>query len=125
MEYSAEGKQAVVKYDMTRLTDDDLYLFNEGSHYRLYEKLGAHPMSVDGVTGTRFAVWAPNARQVSVTGEFNAATGAPARVSGGLIALPLYGFPGESDADFQATLDLINAARRNVEAAKKYTQHLC
>jgi 1,4-alpha-glucan branching enzyme len=60
-----------VNYEVTRLTDDDLYLFNEGSHYRLYEKLGAHPMNVDGVEGTYFAVWAPNARQVFVIGEFN------------------------------------------------------
>ena len=60
-----------VNYEVTRLTDDDLYLFNEGSHYRLYEKLGAHPMNVDGMEGTYFAVWAPNARQVFVIGEFN------------------------------------------------------
>ncbi len=53
------------------LTGDDLYLFNEGSHYRLYDKLGAHPCIVDGVAGTYFAVWAPNARQVSVIGDFN------------------------------------------------------
>jgi len=61
-----------VRYDITRLTDDDLYLFNEGSHHQLYEKLGTHPTSVDGVEGTYFAVWAPNAKQVFVTGEFNA-----------------------------------------------------
>ncbi len=60
-----------VNYEVTRLTDDDLYLFNEGSHYRLYDKLGAHPMNMDGVEGTYFAVWAPNARQVFVIGEFN------------------------------------------------------
>ncbi|MBN2187756.1 MAG: hypothetical protein JW732_09985, partial [Dehalococcoidia bacterium] len=56
----------MVSYDVTLLSDDDLYLFNEGSHYRLYEKLGAHTTSVGGVEGTYFAVWAPNARQVSV-----------------------------------------------------------
>lgn len=60
-----------MNYEVTRLTDDDLYLFNEGSHYRLYDKLGAHPMNMDGVEGTYFAVWAPNARQVFVIGEFN------------------------------------------------------
>lgn len=55
----------------TLLTDDDLYLFNEGSHFHLYQKLGAHQMTFDGVSGTYFAVWAPNARQVSVIGDFN------------------------------------------------------
>jgi 1,4-alpha-glucan branching enzyme len=53
------------------LTGDDLFLFNEGSHYRLHEKLGAHPCTVDGRDGTYFAVWAPNAQQVSVIGDFN------------------------------------------------------
>ncbi|MBI2910124.1 MAG: 1,4-alpha-glucan branching protein GlgB [Chloroflexi bacterium] len=53
------------------LTDDDLYLFNEGSHFRLYNKLGAHHLVVDGAEGTYFAVWAPDARQVSVVGDFN------------------------------------------------------
>ncbi|HUT51982.1 MAG TPA: 1,4-alpha-glucan branching protein GlgB [bacterium] len=53
------------------LTDDDLYLFNQGAHFRLYEKLGAHPLTADGVAGTYFAVWAPNAERVSVIGEFN------------------------------------------------------
>ncbi len=48
------------------LTSDDLYWFNEGTHARLYEKLGAHPGEVEGTAGTFFAVWAPNARQVSV-----------------------------------------------------------
>jgi len=60
-----------VRYDMSMLSNDDLFLFNEGSHYRLYEKLGAHPLTVDGVEGTYFAVWAPNAKQVSVMGDFN------------------------------------------------------
>jgi 1,4-alpha-glucan branching enzyme len=53
------------------LTEDDLYLFNEGSHLRLYQKLGAHPVTVEGQEGTYFAVWAPDARQVSVIGDFN------------------------------------------------------
>lgn len=60
-----------VRQDVTLLTDDDLYLFNEGSYNRLYEKLGAHPLSVDGTEGTYFAIWAPDARQVSVIGDFN------------------------------------------------------
>ena len=48
----------------------DISLFNEGMHYEIYEKLGAHPMNVDGVDGTLFAVWAPNAERVSVVGNF-------------------------------------------------------
>ena len=53
------------------LSGDDLYLFNEGSHIRLYDKLGAHPVSAGGRDGAFFAVWAPNAAQVYVTGDFN------------------------------------------------------
>jgi len=60
-----------VLYENSLLTDDDLYLFNEGSHFRLYEKLGAHPMEHDGKEGTHFAVWAPDAQKVYVMGEFN------------------------------------------------------
>lgn len=56
---------------MSPLTDDDLYLFNEGSHFRLYEKLGAHPMEHEGKEGTCFAVWAPDAQKVYVMGDFN------------------------------------------------------
>jgi 1,4-alpha-glucan branching enzyme len=55
----------------TILTEHDLYLFNEGTHYRLFDKLGAHQAVIDGVEGTHFAVWAPNARSVSVIGDFN------------------------------------------------------
>ena len=54
------------------LSDDDLYLFNEGRHLQLYQRLGAHREARDGVDGWRFAVWAPNAEQVAVTGDFNA-----------------------------------------------------
>ena len=53
------------------LTDQDLYLFNEGSHYRIYEKMGAHPYTHNGQAGSVFSVWAPNARSVSVIGNFN------------------------------------------------------
>src|SRR5690349_18149308 len=53
------------------LTQHDIYLFNEGSHFRLYEKLGAHLCEHDGVAGCHFAVWAPSARAVSVIGDFN------------------------------------------------------
>ncbi|MFP4435820.1 MAG: 1,4-alpha-glucan branching protein GlgB [Chloroflexaceae bacterium] len=57
--------------DVTLLTEADIFIFNEGSHFRLYDKLGAHPLTVDGVTGTYFAVWAPNAQRVYVIGDFN------------------------------------------------------
>ena len=49
----------------------DRYLFSEGNHYKIYEKLGAHPMKRDGVEGVQFAVWAPHACSVSVIGVFN------------------------------------------------------
>lgn len=49
----------------------DISLFNEGEHYRIYEKMGAHVMTVDGVDGVLFSVWAPNAERVSVVGNFN------------------------------------------------------
>jgi 1,4-alpha-glucan branching enzyme len=61
---TVEGHPAV-------LSDLDIHLFNEGTHYRLYDKLGAHPITLDGVQGTYFAVWAPNAEQVTVMGDFN------------------------------------------------------
>ena len=53
------------------LSDFDLYLLAEGTHLRLYDKLGAHPLNVEGVAGVAFAVFAPNARRVSVVGDFN------------------------------------------------------
>ncbi|MGZ3599334.1 MAG: 1,4-alpha-glucan branching protein GlgB, partial [Ktedonobacterales bacterium] len=53
------------------LTDYDLYLIGEGKHQDLFDKLGAHPRQINGVQGTAFAVWAPNARRVSVVGDFN------------------------------------------------------
>ena len=54
-----------------QLTDLDLYLHGEGTNVRSYKKMGAHPMTVDGVEGVHFAVWAPNAIRVSVVGWFN------------------------------------------------------
>jgi 1,4-alpha-glucan branching enzyme len=56
----------------SRLTEFDIYLFKQGNHCRLYEKLGAHPLvTEDGTAGYYFAVWAPNARSVSIVGNFN------------------------------------------------------
>src|SRR6185369_15971148 len=56
---------------MSLLSDHDLYLFNEGSHVKLYERLGSHPGIVNGTEGVNFAVWAPDAESVSVMGAFN------------------------------------------------------
>jgi 1,4-alpha-glucan branching enzyme len=53
------------------LGEQDMYYFREGTHRRLYDCLGAHPKTLDGVAGMQFAVWAPNARRVSVVGDFN------------------------------------------------------
>jgi 1,4-alpha-glucan branching enzyme len=58
-------------YFAPQLSDFDLYLFGEGNHYSIYYKLGAHPSALDGLEGTRFAVWAPNAERVSIVGPFN------------------------------------------------------
>ena len=60
-----------VRYDVSLLGEQDFHLFNEGTHNRLYEKLGAHLMTVNGTPGAYFAVWAPNASEVSVIGDFN------------------------------------------------------
>lgn len=60
-----------VRYEGSPITEHDVYLFKEGNHFRLHEKLGSHPMTVDGVEGTHFAVWAPNAHEVTVVGDFN------------------------------------------------------
>ncbi len=52
-------------------SDFDLYLFGQGKNYRIYEKMGAHPRTVNGVSGVHFAIWAPNALVISVIGDFN------------------------------------------------------
>ncbi|MEM8809371.1 MAG: 1,4-alpha-glucan branching enzyme [Cyanobacteria bacterium P01_G01_bin.38] len=71
-----EGEHEHVIYDpyafkSREISDFDVHLFAEGNHHRIYEKLGAHPTTIDGVAGVYFAVWAPNARNVSVLGDFN------------------------------------------------------
>lgn len=55
----------------TLFTDHDIYLFKEGKHYKLYDKFGAHSVEKDGIEGIYFSVWAPNAKKVSVIGNFN------------------------------------------------------
>ena len=57
--------------DTRFITEFDQYLFGQGTHYDLYNKLGAHPMTVDEEEGVYFAVWAPNAAAVSIVGDFN------------------------------------------------------
>lgn len=54
-----------------QITDFDIYLFKEGTNYKIYEKLGANTITVDGIEGVLFGVWAPNAKRVSVIGSFN------------------------------------------------------
>ena len=66
-----EKKMESVMHDVSLLTDHDIYLFKEGNHFGLYEKLGSHVMKVDEIQGTFFALWAPNAQRVSVIGDFN------------------------------------------------------
>ncbi|HCU54206.1 MAG TPA: 1,4-alpha-glucan branching enzyme, partial [Gammaproteobacteria bacterium] len=60
-----------VLHGASLLTEHDIYLFRQGTHFRLYEKLGAHPRTLNDVRGTHFALWAPNAERVSVIGDFN------------------------------------------------------
>ncbi len=77
-------QSGAVVYEGSLLTEHDIYLFKEGSHFKLFEKLGAHPVEVKGTSGTHFAVWAPNAEQVTVMGDFNEwnKTSHPLRVRG-------------------------------------------
>jgi len=64
-------KMATVRHDVSRFTDYDIYLFKQGNHFKIYDKLGCHLMEADGEKGAYFAVWAPNAERVSVIGDFN------------------------------------------------------
>jgi 1,4-alpha-glucan branching enzyme len=67
----SDSKTETVDQHFTLLTDFDIHLFKSGKHFKLQEKLGSHPVTVDGEEGTYFAVWAPNARAVSIIGNFN------------------------------------------------------
>jgi 1,4-alpha-glucan branching enzyme len=67
----SQEQGALAAYRASLLTEKDVYLFNEGNHYRLYEHLGAHAMTLGETRGTYFAVWAPNAKRVQVIGDFN------------------------------------------------------
>ncbi len=67
----ASASTPPVRHDVSLLGEQDIYLFKQGSHHRLYENLGSHLMNVDGEPGVLFAVWAPNAESVSVVGDFN------------------------------------------------------
>lgn len=68
---AAKAADQQMPESVSRFSDYDINLFKQGEHFKLYEKLGAHLMTVNGVEGTYFAVWAPNAERVSVIGDFN------------------------------------------------------
>ena len=68
---ATQNTAGAVRHDFSLLTDQDLFLFNEGSHYRIYDKLGAHCVEANGEPGVYFAVWAPAAREVYTVGNFN------------------------------------------------------
>ncbi len=65
---AAKPKKAALPHEIGEL---DQYLFGHGTHYEIYKKMGAHKVTLDGVEGVYFAVWAPHAEKVSVVGEFN------------------------------------------------------
>jgi len=67
----AERRVPTAAAALAPLGETDFHLFAEGTHARLYEKLGAHPVTQDGTSGTRFAVWAPNAAAIDVIGDWN------------------------------------------------------
>src|SRR5437868_704510 len=66
-----DSTSAIEQGTTSIFTDFDLYLFGQGKHYRIYEKMGAHFRTVNGVAGVHFAVWAPHALAFSVIGDFN------------------------------------------------------
>ena len=72
MKKNKRKNMKVVRDDVSLFTDHDIYLFKEGNHFRLYDKMGSHALTVDGAEGVYFALWAPNAEKVTVIGDFNA-----------------------------------------------------
>ena len=66
-----EHDNTMVRHDVSLFTDHDIYLFKEGNHFNLYDKLGSHCLTINGKEGTYFALWAPNAEKISVIGDFN------------------------------------------------------
>src|ERR671922_14987 len=95
------------------LTGHDVYLFREGTHSRLYERLGAHVLG----DGTQFAVWAPNAAQVAVIGDFN---GWDPRGQGRPVRLPLRGAAAHRLDGLEARLRL---ARRRLDEEPRAAQY--
>jgi 1,4-alpha-glucan branching enzyme len=71
MKNKKKSRTENVLHGVSLITDHDVYLFKEGNHFKLYGKFGSHIITVDGVRGTLFVVWAPNAEKVSVVGDFN------------------------------------------------------
>ncbi|MGO9612001.1 MAG: 1,4-alpha-glucan branching protein GlgB [Dissulfurispiraceae bacterium] len=71
MDTEKSATTSAIIYDESLLTDFDIYLFKQGNHLHLYEKLGSHLMKANGQEGAFFAVWAPDAKSVSVIGDFN------------------------------------------------------
>ena len=66
-----KGKSTKKKLEPFEIGELDQYLFGQGNHYEIYEKMGAHKVTYKGKEGVYFAVWAPNARRVAVVGDFN------------------------------------------------------
>ncbi len=68
---NSPAKTSAILHGKSLLSNEDIYLFRSGAHFRLYNKLGSQRIHADGVEGVHFAVWAPNAQGVSVVGDFN------------------------------------------------------
>ncbi len=66
-----KNKTGKVTNNVGLLTDHDIYLFKQGNHHNLYDKLGPHLMTLNGENGAAFTIWAPSAKEVSVVGDFN------------------------------------------------------